>query len=139
LGEVDTMVASLRVGVDEAAGAGSPKVRRRWSEETKRRLVALTYAPGASVAEIARRHGVNDNLLFTWRRRIGAERRALASPPPPVSFARVDVVADAAGGSAPRRPGLIEIELRGGACVRVDCEVSEPALVQVLSALKAVW
>ena len=137
MAEVDTMVASLRVGVDGAAGTGSSKARRRWSEETKRRLVALTYAPGASVAEIARRHGMNDNLLFNWRRRIGADSQALVSAPV-LSFARVDVVAEVGGGSAPRGPGLIEIELQGGARVRVDAEVNEPALVRVLSALKAV-
>jgi transposase len=137
LTEVDTIVASLRVGVDGLSGARLPKVRRRWSEETKRRLVALTYAPGASVAEISRRHGVNDNLLFNWRRRIGETGEALASPPA-LSLARVDVFADAVGASAPRRPGVIEIELPGGARVRVDSEVSEPALLRVLSALKAV-
>lgn len=31
-------------------------------------MVAETNAPGASVAEVARRHGVNANLLFGWRR-----------------------------------------------------------------------
>jgi transposase len=36
--------------------------------EAKRRIVAEASAPGASVAEIARRHGLNANLLFSWRR-----------------------------------------------------------------------
>lgn len=31
-------------------------------------MVAESQAPGASVAEVARRHGVNANLLFVWRR-----------------------------------------------------------------------
>jgi transposase-like protein len=33
---------------------------------------ALT--PGASVAEVARRHGVNANLLFKWLRMAGRRR-----------------------------------------------------------------
>jgi transposase len=32
------------------------------------RIVAETYAPGASVSSVARQHGVNPNQLFSWRR-----------------------------------------------------------------------
>src|SRR3954454_20549814 len=42
--------------------------RRSWSDDEKRRIIAEALAPGASVAEIARRHGVNANLVFNWRR-----------------------------------------------------------------------
>jgi transposase len=34
----------------------------------KRELVALTLLPGASVARLAREHGVNANQVFTWRK-----------------------------------------------------------------------
>jgi transposase len=45
------------------------KVRRqRRSVEEKRGLVALTRAPGATVARVARDHGVNANQLHGWRR-----------------------------------------------------------------------
>ena len=36
--------------------------------EFKRALVALSLEPGASVARIARVHGVNANQVFSWRR-----------------------------------------------------------------------
>ncbi len=36
--------------------------------EFKRALVALSVEPGASVARIARDHGVNANQVFSWRR-----------------------------------------------------------------------
>jgi transposase-like protein len=42
--------------------------RRLRSVEEKRRIVEETLVPGTSVAEIARRHGLNANLLFGWRR-----------------------------------------------------------------------
>ena len=42
--------------------------RRRCDEAFKRALVEQTLAPGASVARIAREHGINANQLFTWRR-----------------------------------------------------------------------
>ena len=47
---------------------GGRRTRRTYSDEEKRRMVAEACQPGASVADIARRHGVNANLLFNWRR-----------------------------------------------------------------------
>lgn len=43
--------------------------RQRRSIEEKLRIVEKTLEPGASVAEVARAHGVNANQLFTWRRK----------------------------------------------------------------------
>ena len=43
--------------------------RRTYSDEEKRRLVAESFEPGASVSGIAQHHGMNANLLFTWRQR----------------------------------------------------------------------
>ena len=42
--------------------------RRRWPEAEKRRIVAETLEPGASVSVVARRHDVNANQVFSWRR-----------------------------------------------------------------------
>lgn len=42
--------------------------RRRWSTEQKLRIIEDSYEPGASVSEVARRHGVAANLLFRWRK-----------------------------------------------------------------------
>jgi len=36
--------------------------------EEKRRIVEEALEPGASVARVARAHGVNANQLFAWRR-----------------------------------------------------------------------
>lgn len=41
---------------------------RRWSATEKMRMVEESLEPGASVSLVARRHGVNPNQLFTWRR-----------------------------------------------------------------------
>ena len=42
--------------------------RRRRSVEEKRRIVEETLQPAASVAKVARAHGVNANQVFAWRR-----------------------------------------------------------------------
>ena len=44
------------------------RVRRRRSISEKIQIVQLTMEPGASVAEVARDHGVNSNQVFKWRR-----------------------------------------------------------------------
>jgi transposase len=59
---------SSLTGVDsEPASAETPKRRRRSIQE-RRRMVEETLAPGASVARVARAHGVNANQVFSWRR-----------------------------------------------------------------------
>ena len=62
--------------------AGRQRMRRRWSQEEKRRIVAQTLMPRASVSQVARRYDVNTNLVFTWRRRArpGTVLAALANP-----------------------------------------------------------
>ncbi len=48
---------------------GSMPRRRRyrhWSAEEKRSICRQTRAPGVSVAQVARRHALNANLIFKW-------------------------------------------------------------------------
>src|SRR5271169_7241437 len=50
---------------------GTPKreSRRRRSVEEKHRIVEETLEAGASVARVARRHAVNANQVFYWRKK----------------------------------------------------------------------
>jgi transposase-like protein len=53
----------------EAEEMGTGRRVRRWrSVAEKRRIIDLTLEPGASVALVARAHGVNANQVFAWRR-----------------------------------------------------------------------
>jgi transposase len=128
----------------EGAGRGalperSPGRRRRtYSDDEKQRLVAESFEPGASVSGIAQRHGMNANLLFTWRRQM----RPTLPAEPTMELIPIEIVA--AAKSSPvvaaalvERRGAIEIALAGGARVQVDANVNEAALKRVLSALKA--
>ena len=50
----------------EGQGAdGDERRRRTWSADQKQQIILESFAPGASVAEVARRYGLNSNLLFT--------------------------------------------------------------------------
>ena len=56
---------------DQADRGESPRAarqRRFRSAEEKRRIIAESFRPGASVSKVAQRYGLNANLLFTWRR-----------------------------------------------------------------------
>src|ERR1700759_823778 len=52
--------------IEVQAGGGSAKRLRRTAEE-KRRIVEATLVCGASIARVAREHGVNANHVFQWR------------------------------------------------------------------------
>jgi transposase len=70
----------------------SPRI---WSIQDKRRVVEQALAPGASVAEVARRNGLNTNMVFRWRReyrmgRYGPEAREPQGP----NFIPVGVIGD---------------------------------------------
>lgn len=47
---------------------GEARARVRRSVADKRRIVELTFAPGASVARVAQAEGVNSHQVFQWRR-----------------------------------------------------------------------
>jgi transposase len=114
----------------------APLQRQRWTVEEKRRIVEETLVEGASVARVARAHGVNANQVFGWRRlyrtgRLGGGgavkllpvRVSENSPPPIVSPGREHPVAMPV-------PGTIHIELRH-AQVRIEGG-ADPALLRVL-------
>jgi transposase len=44
--------------------------RRRWPRPEKARIVAESYAPGASATAVAVRHGLHRNQIFAWRRQL---------------------------------------------------------------------
>jgi transposase len=64
--------------------------RQRRSIAEKRRIVEETLAEGASVARVARAHGINANQVFGWRRlysagRLGERKAAMKFLPVRVS------------------------------------------------------
>jgi len=136
-GMMDTIVEVTKGG----------RARRRWSDAEKRRIVAETHAPGASVSVVARRHDVNANQVFTWRRQyreglLGEEGGAtIPGLDPGIVPVRIGTLpaGERSSRAAPALagPGLIEIALPDGRCVRVDREVDAGALRRVLEALGA--
>ena len=116
-----------------------PGLRRRrfWSDDEKRRMISETLEPDASVSKVAQRHGVNANLLFTWRRQ--AARAAANGDAELVKLLPVmvsDVEAPPAVPVAPPESiGRMEIVLAGGERIVVGADVDATALAHVVRAL----
>jgi transposase len=120
-----------RIVVDSELVGGRGERSRRWrTVEEKRRIVEETLVPGASVAQVARLHGVNSNQVFHWRRQYQAGDLALASAVAPkllpvvVSDASEEVSNEV---SSQPRAGSIHVEFPGRAFVSIEAGV-EPAL-----------
>jgi transposase len=105
-----------------------PERRRRWSAVEKAGIVAEAKAPGATVSDVARRHGISRGLLYTWCRSLGGVA--------PLDL--VPVVVETVGGSTPREAGgSIEIALAAGVRVTVRGRVDPKGLRAVLAALRS--
>lgn len=138
------MSDAVEDGRAQAEGSGRRRRRRLWSAEEKRRIVAETFEPGASVSIVARRHDVNANQVFSWRRRFGAEPSAFVpvvitpEPTPEPSQASGDASSAAPEGQ-PAAPsaiaGRMEIVLGCGTRIVVDKTVNAGALARVIEVL----
>jgi transposase len=120
---------------DKSGEAGGRPHRRRrvWTEDEKRRIVAETFAPGASVSIVARRHDLNANMLFTWRRQVGSTPVMGDT----VMFMPAAIAPEPALPEASASPlvGRIEIVLAGGDRVIVGADVDAAALARVVKVL----
>ncbi len=90
--------------------------------------MAESLGPGASMAEVARRHGVNANLVFTWRRQARSEPDSQRAAP-------VELVPVAIAPEAGATAGRMEIVLVGGERIFVGADVDAGALARVVKAL----
>jgi transposase len=112
--------------------------RRRRSVEEKRRIVEETLEAGASVARVARRHAVNANQVFYWRKKYREGRLGKNQPSKllPVTLSDIswNKSGRASGGSSPFAVGTMEIKLAKGQ-LRVTGSVEAVALRTVLECL----
>jgi transposase len=114
--------------------------RKRRSVAEKLSIVQLTTEPGASVAEIARAHGVNANQVFKWRRLfamgqlIDAGARSMALLPVTIAsdLEEPETTAEVQTPSA----GAIHIELPGRAMLTVESGADPRLLRCVLESLR---
>lgn len=141
---VGTTVATAEVRRPSRKGCPNHAV------EFKRRLAAAACEPATSVAKLALEHGLNTNLLFTWRRGYRAGKFGAPDPahlPPPIpphilaaptrpepAVTLLPVHAACSEGAADTRPACIEVVF-AWATVRICGTPEMAALRMVLDSL----
>jgi transposase len=126
----------------------SKRPRRMRSSEEKRRIVEESMVPGTSLASVALKHGVNANLLFSWRRL--HQRGLLVQCREPAALLPVAAAPSASShqgqpkkrravrpAASVRESSSLEIELASGVTIRVQGPIESATLEAVLSALHA--
>ena len=117
-------------GLSGARGAAASGKRhgRPWPDDVKAQIVAESEGPDASISAVARRHGISEKTLRTWRRQAasgaGGDRRGAESTPP-----YIPVVVD---GAASEQTVAIEAL---GVVVRLPVESAVDRIVAVASGL----
>jgi transposase len=110
--------------------------RRNWSRRRKEAIVLETLEEGASVSEVARRHGVDFSQVFKWRRDAGLRSRPSTSEPmtfAPLLIEQKDALQPEQK-DAPLPSGLIELEL-AGARARIPVTAGREVILAVIDGL----
>jgi len=137
------MGASAEVAMTDKLGRRSGP-RRQYSIAEKRSMVEETHVAGASVPEVALRHGVNANLLSVWRRLHQEGRLIEGATSKQVALLPVKVTTPTVLPSeraVPRKPAekspgvCIEIDFSGGQRLRIRGRIDRTLLKDLIVAL----
>ncbi|MCH7795060.1 MAG: transposase [Proteobacteria bacterium] len=126
-----------------SARSTPPGKRRRFSEADKRRIVEAADRPGASVSDVARRHGIAVRQLFRWKQeRAPAAKTETTFLPVTITDApeQSPEASQSLPGPAPviverSAPG-IEVELIGGRRVRFERDVDPETVRRLVTLLE---
>lgn len=103
--------------------------RSKWSKSFRQQIVSEAEASGGPMSEVARRHGVNPKLLYSWRQQFSSVSAQAATGQ---EVCLVPVAVEAAPTVPPEsstpRADCLEVRLPCGARVRCG-NGTEPALL----------
>ena len=141
--------------VIQKAVAEGPRVknplppRKQYSLEKKLQVVRETLTPRASVSVVARRHDINSNVVFRWRREyaVGELRNDVGGQRtlPPPAFVPVGIVGppknDCSAQDQVRSEerGVIEVETAAGVKIRLSGRVDDRVLSLVTSVISTAF
>lgn len=131
----------LMVESEVAVSGLVPLPRRRRSALERRRIVEETLEPGASVSRVSRRHGINANQVFQWRRlyregRLEGRRELDGKLLPVLISEQAELCQDEQALTAPTKAGTIHIELPGRALISLENGVDARLACAVLDCLR---
>ena len=115
--------------------------RRRWGDERKLEIVLSVGVDGASVTEVARRHSVTRQQIYSWRREL--HEKGLLSPPSTTVFLPLDMPPPGDNKEARTDDGMqvlpvmMELQLRCRRSLRFSSDVDVVALKRLIRAIEA--
>ena len=105
--------------------------RRRWLDEAKVRIVEESFSGRRLASATARRHGISNQLLFSWRKAYRAGRLGMAP-----GFVPAMIVPEPPEKGSGSSCGRIEIVRTNGRRVLVDRDVEVEVLLRILRGLE---
>ncbi|MBB6511123.1 transposase [Rhizobium soli] len=118
--------------------------RRDWSDVEKLSILREAADPDARIADIARRHDIKPQQIYTWRRKFASEQAG-----PVVSFLPVALIATGTSDEAEHpsptdkpaakraaRPMRIEIGCKGGRVLKVEANIAPYALKALIRSVE---
>ena len=111
--------------------------RRRWGDEDKLVIVSSVGVDGATVTQVAQRHGITRQQIYAWRHAL--KKKGLWSPDQGAVFLPIDVpvLESAPTETAPVAPVVVELRLAKGRCLRFDSARDDAVLTRLIRAVEA--
>ena len=118
--------------------SGRRRRNRQWPDDMKARIVAETLRPGATVSEVAQRHGLKANHVSSWRTLARNGKLVLPAPEDPVEFATLMVapVVEDVTVVEPVMSARPEVMV-GSVIIRLEPDASAGRIASVVRALTA--
>jgi transposase len=119
--------------------------RRDWSDDDKLSILEEAAVAGARIVDVARRHDIHPQQIYTWRRKFAATRTN-----PVVSFLPVALIASEPTSEAERlsaadkptaakrsvKPMRIEIGCKGGRVLKVEADIAPDMLKALIRSVE---
>lgn len=119
--------------------------RRNWSDDEKLSILDEAVVAGAKIADVARRHDIKPQQIYTWRKMFAVEQAE-----PSVSFLPVALIVSEASSEAERpgsvdkpaaakrsaRPIRIEIGCKGGRILKVEASIAPDVLKALIRSVE---
>ena len=106
--------------------------RRRWSDAAKLRIIEESLSGPRLVSATARRNGISNQLLFSWRKAHREGRLGAID-----GFVPATIIPEQPEGGSGPGCGRIEIVSANGLRFLVDCAVDVEALARIMRGLQA--
>ena len=128
---------STGVGVSRLEVIEGPSGRRRRTKAERARIAAESLMPGASVADVARRHGTTRWQVYDWRKKLRTGQLVV-----PESVATLpmfaELVVEGAAADAPPARATSEVEIVvGDVVIRAGAGADEGQLTRAIRAARA--